>query len=53
VLGWFRPPRQVVTLFFVAAVASTATLGWLTKQLLARDRAEVARAPIGLPRSQA
>jgi signal transduction histidine kinase len=42
-LDWFRPPRQVVTLFFVAAVASTATLGWLTWQLLVRDRTELAQ----------
>ena len=42
-LDWFRPPRQVVTLFFIAAVASTATLGWLTWRLLASERAELAQ----------
>ena len=39
-LDWFRPPRQVVALFLLAAVASTTTLAWLTWQLLASDRVE-------------
>ena len=39
-LDWLRPPRQVAALFFLAAVASTTTLAWLTWQLLASDRVE-------------
>ena len=40
VAAWFKPPRQLVTLFLVAALVSTAAIGWLAWQLLARDRNE-------------
>ena len=42
-IDWFRPPRQIVALFLVAAVASTATVAWLTWQLLASERIELAQ----------
>jgi nitrogen-specific signal transduction histidine kinase len=35
---WFRPPRQLMLVFLVVAVASTAALALLTMELLAQDR---------------
>jgi signal transduction histidine kinase len=36
---WLRPPRQLMVVFLVVALASTGVLAWLTLQLLAQDRA--------------
>lgn len=36
---WLRPPRQLMVVFLVVALASTGLLAWLTFQLLAQDRA--------------
>ena len=38
VRDWFQPPRQMLLVFFVVALASTAALGWLTWELLVLDR---------------
>src|SRR5688500_8196915 len=38
IAAWFKPPRQLVTLFLLAAIVSTAAIGWLAWQLLASDR---------------
>ena len=37
--NWLRPPRQLMVVFLVVALASTGLLAWLTFQLLAQDRA--------------
>ena len=38
IAAWFKPRRQLVTLFLLAAIVSTAAIGWLAWQLLASDR---------------
>ena len=38
IAAWFKPPRQLVTVFLLAAIVSTAAIGWLAWQLLASDR---------------
>lgn len=38
VSAWFRPPRQILTIFLAVAVVSAVALGGLAWQLLEQDR---------------
>ncbi len=43
VRDWFRPPRQMLLVLFVVALALTTTVGWLGWELVSADRADLRR----------